>query len=483
MSRGFIRDSNNCFLRGPFDDVTVPITLAAWFYSTNADLAQVVMSVADSSTDMNWNIQVRGDSSDQVWAATSTVGGGISYAIATKPYSVNTWHHACGVFTTDSDRRIYLDGGNTAQNTVSRPVSSVDRWQIGMDADLNPYACFSGYIGEAGVWRAALTAAEVWRLYLGAPPNTVRPGSLIAYLPLVDSDMEWLRGYHMAPYNGPYWGPQPPAVTNYRRKIWPYQGSAERGKNLIQLNREPRFFAVANIDLLSILVDIDHESGTLDEYTSTSDATDLAVTSGAAMGGSVYGLQVTIDDTTASYGQFTLGAADTSEVVSARIYIDPNGYIGGSSGQYLYVLGLYPSSGTAIGYIWLEYTTGPTYYIRGVIVNDVPSNIPTAWYAISDEPHYVEIKITRSESGSPTGELKLWIDGDLKETVSSVDNYDIFYNFQSVRVGCNYVSGAGTPSGTIYLDEIVVNNDGSYIGPLFSGVPVRMMHYARLGRA
>ena len=42
-------------------------------------------------------------------------------------------------------------------------------------------------IAEAGIWGAALTDAEVAILALGAPAYSVRPGSLVAYWPLIGS--------------------------------------------------------------------------------------------------------------------------------------------------------------------------------------------------------------------------------------------------------------------------------------------------------
>jgi hypothetical protein len=48
------------------------------------------------------------------------------------------------------------------------------------------------------------------------------------------------------------------------------------------------------------------------------------------------------------------------------------------------------------------------------------------------------------------------------------DNYDMFPYFRQLRLGAT--SGVdATSSGTYYIDEIVVNNDGSEIGAVGGG--------------
>lgn len=446
MARFFTLSSSQYLMSSSFAALGEPATLAIWYNTNNTTDAQIILSVADSGSPSNFNIHLRGDSSDQVWAASTDSGGTISYAIAAVSYTPNVWQHACAVFPNTSERYIYVNGGNVGSNTATRAVTGVDRWGIGHDVDSGPFAYYDGALAEAAVWGIALETSDIAMLALGVSPLLIKPSYLVAYAPLIrDEDQDRVGGYHLTAYNSPTVATHPPQI----KPIWTIPWTVNVGAP----------------DSGPVLVDIDHDAGNLDEYTSLTGSEDLAATTGAAMAGTDYGLQVTVDDTDPSYGLYNTGVSDTSGVVAARIYLDPNGFVGGSSGQYLFVHALYPSSGVAIGYIWLQYTDSG-YNVAGVIVNDVPENVETSWYAISDGPHYVEIRITRSDSGSPTGELKLWIDGELKETISTVDNYDTFYNFQIARLGCTYVSGAGTPSGSIYLDEMIVNNDGGYIGPL-----------------
>ena len=87
------------------------------------------------------------------------------------------------------------------------------------------------------------------------------------------------------------------------------------------------------------------------------------------------------------------------------------------------------------------------------------------YYTITDAPHYIEMYLIRSTgAGDSNGSLQLWVDGVSKETLTGKDNYDIFTDVGQVRMGAILGVDAGT-SGTFYLDELVVNDDGGAIGP------------------
>lgn len=220
---------------------------------------------------------------------------------------------------------------------------------------------------------------------------------------------------------------------------------------------------------MAVIIDIDHESGDLTEYTSTvTDSGDLSVAAGAALAGSSYGLQCVIDDTTAIYGQFRLGSENTSGVVRARFYIDPNG-LTFDNDDYVIVLYLLNGSAAQIARVYLYYTTVGGYQIYASVTNDAAVATNTSSYAITDVPHYIEIKLVRATGESTNdGSLQLWIDGVDKETVSGVDNYTRFAAFEYADIGARFID-AGT-SGTLYIDELIVNDDGSEIGPVVTVV-------------
>ena len=72
MARFFDDASNNACLVGNFHAVLVPITLSIWAWPDAVD-NQVALSVADSGSSANWNIQFRSD--NEIWAASSDTSG------------------------------------------------------------------------------------------------------------------------------------------------------------------------------------------------------------------------------------------------------------------------------------------------------------------------------------------------------------------------------------------------------------------------
>jgi len=217
---------------------------------------------------------------------------------------------------------------------------------------------------------------------------------------------------------------------------------------------------------MTVIIDIDHEGGNLGEYTSTvEDSGDLSVQSGAALAGTSYGLQLIIDDTVAIYGEYDLGTSNTSGTLRFRFYIDPNGLSFPSTGSNFIIVYAYNSTPEIICDCRLVWS-GTSHQIRASIYLDTGGSSVTSDYNITDDPHYVEILLIRSTgSGDNNGSLQLWIDGVSKQTLSSKDNYDRFFNFDTIQFGAVTSIDGGT-DGTFYLDELIVNDDGSEIGPV-----------------
>ncbi len=221
---------------------------------------------------------------------------------------------------------------------------------------------------------------------------------------------------------------------------------------------------------MAIIIDIDHEGGDLTEYTSTvEDSGDLSAHADAALAGTDYGLKLVIDDTTGIYGLVSFGSPySTTGIVRARFYIDPNA-LTMANGNNFRLLVVNNSTPAAVAEVRLGYTTGTGHTIAAMIVDDAAAESFTTYYGISDELHYVEMLLTRASGESTNdGSIQLWIDRVDKETVGSKDNYTRFNTLRIVQFGA--VSGIDTgTSGTFYLDQLVVNDDGSEIGPLETG--------------
>ena len=214
---------------------------------------------------------------------------------------------------------------------------------------------------------------------------------------------------------------------------------------------------------MAVIFDIDHEAGNLSEYNSTvTDSGDLSAHADAALAGTGYGLNCLIDGTGSIYGQLTLSSTYTD--FRFRFYFDPNSL---TMGQYeaFHVAFIYTSASP-----WS--VARIAYTATGELVfepfND-PGNLSPNYAAITDAPHYIEVYGHRAATNvSADGTYEWWVDGVSKSIWTGVDNYDLFAMFQLFRIGAVNGVDAGT-SGTIYLDELVIRDDSTEIGPVEEG--------------
>lgn len=215
---------------------------------------------------------------------------------------------------------------------------------------------------------------------------------------------------------------------------------------------------------MSTIFSANHNAGNFSEYTtSTTDGGDLSISASAALGGTAYGMACLLDDTNAIYAYKVLSATDTSTVFEGRFYIDPNTLSINDGGQ-VSVFYLINSTTTQTFVVYKLMNIGGSYVIRGVLINDAGTHNETSAFTISDAPHFIEFKATKStNSTSNNATLDTWVDGSAQTQLSGIDCYDRF-NTYIIVLGAP--SQSGTLSGTFYLDELVVNNDGGYIGPL-----------------
>jgi hypothetical protein len=165
---------------------STPLSMACWFKSDDLTAGQSLMSIANNNSDVHYHaLSIRGDAvGDRLRAATRSNIGYV-YAQSAVPYSADTWHHACGVWASSSDRRVYLDGGNKGTNNSYRTPTGLNRTAVGVLCRQNKFLYMSGHIAEAAIWSVALTDGEAAILAAGYSPLFVRPQSLVVYWPMV----------------------------------------------------------------------------------------------------------------------------------------------------------------------------------------------------------------------------------------------------------------------------------------------------------
>lgn len=208
------------------------------------------------------------------------------------------------------------------------------------------------------------------------------------------------------------------------------------------------------------LFEITHEDGTFSEYTSVTNSDNhLSITTNSRLANSTYGLQGIIQDTTTVYGRKDLPAVSKSGRIRYRFYLDPNSVTIGVSGS-VRIMYLWTES---VSFSILELTKPSSY--RLVLRSYQDDGTALSLSAdITDEPHYIEVFETRAtDSNSNDGIAELYVDGILKDSVATLDNNTRFVVFSFASWGIGYPTA--DVNGTIYIDEIKVNDSGNVIGP------------------
>lgn len=160
-----------------------PLTMACWFYSDDAAVDQVLMSITDNTvTNRSWDLMIAGSSAGDPVRARANNGNSAS---TTTGYSVNTWMHACGVYAATNDRRAYINGGSKGTNSTASTLGSRNTTAIGRSSTSSPGTYMSGRIAECAIWNIALTDAEVAALATGVSPRFIHPEALVFYAPLI----------------------------------------------------------------------------------------------------------------------------------------------------------------------------------------------------------------------------------------------------------------------------------------------------------
>lgn len=219
MSRFFVSAASE-YLEGATPITAYPFTMACWFNSNDIDTTQSLMCVADGGTPDDYHrLAVRGSAGGDPVQVLS-YDGVQQDANTTTGYSANAWHHACGIFAANNDRRVYIDGGSKATNAGATTVAGLNNFRISSTADSTPAYWLDGAVAEAAIWKAALTDNDVRRLALGTPPWRIQRAHLVGFwLPFADrTDRDFSgHGHHLTPYNTPTWIQDPPKIIEVLR--------------------------------------------------------------------------------------------------------------------------------------------------------------------------------------------------------------------------------------------------------------------------
>lgn len=178
MARTFTAASSQYLSRSSAVLAAAPLTLACWFRPSNVagGTSKSVMSI-DDGTASNFFL-LRSNASTGTVSAVTSGGGGASASSTTGAQSNGVWGHCGAVFAAANSRVAYLNGAAATEETTSRTPVGLANTSIGQVAGVQ-FA--DGDIGEAAIWKTALTAFDMYRLAQGYSPAKVQPGYLVAY--------------------------------------------------------------------------------------------------------------------------------------------------------------------------------------------------------------------------------------------------------------------------------------------------------------
>ena len=162
-----------------------PFSISAWVYTIDVPANRVWVSLNDTASDNNNFIGYLGTNSVAFFFIQNV---GTTQTSAGPALSLNTWYHICIVEETSGNHNMVVNGNSYGVSISERTPSSIDRYAIGIRADLTPDLPHNGYIAEVALWNVTLTFGEMKILSQGFSPMFVRPQKLLSYLPLINDN-------------------------------------------------------------------------------------------------------------------------------------------------------------------------------------------------------------------------------------------------------------------------------------------------------
>lgn len=207
-----------------------------------------------------------------------------------------------------------------------------------------------------------------------------------------------------------------------------------------------------------------HE-GDLSEYVRLVGGGSLSRSVAAALGGTGGGLAVRIDDLFVHYGEVGFSPL-AAPAYRYRFYLDPNGLE--MVNWKNFVLARMRSGATERQWFVLRYRNG-SYDLRLVVRDDGGTVHYAAYREIANAEHYIEVLVRHSSHALSRDGLVAWsVDGVPVGQIDGLDLDDADKRPNNWQLGAVLGVDAGT-LGTFYLDEALLREGESEIGPVGSG--------------
>lgn len=212
MSRLFDDAQNEYLTHAVAVKNATPFAMVCWFNSNDATIQQSLMAIGDADNNANYFVMfLRGNvAGDYLYADLAAQGSGTA-AVTTTGYSTGTWHHACAIYASSTDRRALIDGGSKGTDAVNKTptAGNLDTTSIGVLDRLNDFGPMSGMIAEAAiydlsVYPGATDSDKADYFETNVLPGLVKkfsplfyPLGLKAYWPLIRGINDEVGGYNM----------------------------------------------------------------------------------------------------------------------------------------------------------------------------------------------------------------------------------------------------------------------------------------------
>ena len=146
-----------------------PVTLAAWInFDTTAGNQSIIAIEGENVTVVNGFVMV--SVSGTIWGITIE-DGSFDHADTTTTFSTGTWYHIVAVFTSSTDRKIYVNGNATPEGTNTTDLTPnttyMERTRIADRANTvnEGTQYFNGKIADVRVYDRAISTSEISDLY------------------------------------------------------------------------------------------------------------------------------------------------------------------------------------------------------------------------------------------------------------------------------------------------------------------------------
>lgn len=215
---------------------TLPAAFSCWFNRDALPGAMVLQCVTNASGSQRYMTGISAAGAVFAQQVGVTTDGA---AITSTTTSVDTWHHACGLLTSDSSRVAFLDGAGKITDSTSTGASTITEANIGHLVEVNE---MSGLMAEMTIWNdlgTQLTDAEVVSLARGSHPFSVRRDKIMSYLPGLRGFLyDFVAGIAWsADTNLPDVGEHPPQVSYPRQRRIVVPPAAAGGRIMSSLAR------------------------------------------------------------------------------------------------------------------------------------------------------------------------------------------------------------------------------------------------------